>query len=113
MTEGQPRAKIITKSNALTKDTTVRAVKEKVVKEASRSKESLSKRDLTPSNELLLQINTLKVTVEQVEKEREFYFSKLREIELFIQSKLEAGLEGEIEAILKNVQGIMYKVIHF
>ncbi|KAI8611795.1 calponin homology domain-containing protein [Chytriomyces sp. MP71] len=51
----------------------------------------------------------LKLTVEQVEKEREFYFSKLREIEVFVQEQMEnAGAMG-VEQVLEHIQGIMYK----
>ncbi|KAI8811454.1 calponin homology domain-containing protein [Cladochytrium replicatum] len=65
--------------------------------------------------EMTQQTMELKVTVEQVEKEREFYFNKLREIEIFVQQNLEASgvnghvLEPGVEDILKEIQGIMYK----
>ncbi|KAI8924650.1 calponin homology domain-containing protein [Entophlyctis helioformis] len=67
------------------------------------------------TNDMLAQINELKGTVDQVEKEREFYFNKLREIELYIQNRLDAstvsgqGLNVELDETLKEVQGIMYK----
>ena len=75
------------------------------------------------SNELVHQVSLLKTTIEQVEKEREFYFSKLREIgtpcnlfplsnptELFIQATTEAGISRETEKAFKEIQSIMYKV---
>jgi RP/EB family microtubule-associated protein len=58
---------------------------------------------------LTTQVSQLKVTVEQVEKEREFYFSKLREIELYVQGVLENGSSGETEKLFKEVQAIMYR----
>ncbi|TPX38682.1 hypothetical protein SeMB42_g06598 [Synchytrium endobioticum] len=61
-------------------------------------------------NDLTQQALELKLNVEQVEKERDFYFGKLREIEIFVQQLLEAETAGsEIEAKLKEIQGIMYK----
>nr|KAJ3412023.1 hypothetical protein HK105_002462 [Polyrhizophydium stewartii] len=61
------------------------------------------------TNEMTQQIMELKVTVEQVEKEREFYFSKLREIEMYIQSRVEAGIDEHLDDAFKEVQSIMYK----
>ncbi|KAJ3124598.1 hypothetical protein HK098_000994 [Nowakowskiella sp. JEL0407] len=57
----------------------------------------------------------LKVTIEQVEKEREFYFSKLREIEMFVQQQLDphgtgvSELEPPVEQVLQEIQSIMYR----
>ncbi|KAJ3415394.1 hypothetical protein HDV05_004988 [Chytridiales sp. JEL 0842] len=51
----------------------------------------------------------LKLTIEQVEKEREFYFSKLREIEIYIQSQSEAGYTLPPEEAYKQIQDIMYR----
>lgn len=62
------------------------------------------------TGDMTQQISALKVTVEQVEKEREFYFSKLREIELFIQTTVDAGASADMEKAFKEIQAIMYKV---
>lgn len=61
------------------------------------------------------QIMEAKVTVEQVEKEREFYFSKLREIEIYVQQQLEANPGPDTESMLSHISAIMYKVrlLHF
>ncbi|KAJ3089418.1 hypothetical protein HK102_006435 [Quaeritorhiza haematococci] len=60
--------------------------------------------------EMTQQSMELKVNIEQVEKEREFYFGKLREIEIFVQQHLETGgITPEVEAVLKEVQQIMYR----
>jgi hypothetical protein len=56
-------------------------------------------------NELTQQNMDLKVTVDQVEKEREFYFGKLREIEVYVQSLLDNGSQqNSIEDALKSIQ---------
>ncbi|KAJ3026808.1 hypothetical protein HK097_006301, partial [Rhizophlyctis rosea] len=51
----------------------------------------------------------MKIGMEQVEKEREFYFNKLREIEVYVQTQLETGTNPAVEGVLKDVQSIMYK----
>jgi RP/EB family microtubule-associated protein len=53
---------------------------------------------------LTTQVQELKATIDQVEKEREFYFGKLREIELYIQQ------QGSDVPGFKEIQNIMYKV---
>ncbi|KAJ3024189.1 UNVERIFIED_CONTAM: hypothetical protein HDU68_008279 [Siphonaria sp. JEL0065] len=50
----------------------------------------------------------LKDTVGQVEKERDFYFAKLREIEMFVSGQLEENGVANKEA-LTFIQNIMYK----
>ncbi len=40
-------------------------------------------------NELSNEITGLKATVEALEKERDFYFGKLRDIEVLIQNQIE------------------------
>ena len=49
----------------------------------------------------------LKQQMQQLEREREFYFEKLREIEVYCQKLVD---NGETSQIVKDVQQIMYKV---
>ncbi|KAG9474655.1 microtubule-associated protein RP/EB family member 1 [Eleutherodactylus coqui] len=55
------------------------------------------------SAELVQQINVLKITVEDLEKERDFYFGKLRNIELICQEN-----EGESDPVLQRIIEILY-----
>ncbi len=59
--------------------------------------------------ELTQQVVELNGSMEQVTKEREFYFNKLREIEVFVQQHLDGGLENSLDTTLKSVQEILYK----
>lgn len=74
-----------------------------------------------PSPQLQQENATLKETVQGLEKERDFYFSKLRDIELLLQQAVEANPELEKEgdtdeqgtpagmgALIKSVQTILY-----
>ncbi|KAG2181943.1 hypothetical protein INT43_006868 [Umbelopsis isabellina] len=56
------------------------------------------------------QIAELKVTVDGLEKERDFYFGKLRDIEILIQEQLESitGDDAPEGVVLKDIQGILY-----
>ncbi|KAJ2898439.1 microtubule integrity protein mal3 [Coemansia aciculifera] len=57
--------------------------------------------------ELQRQVAESKVLIDTAEKERDFYFAKLREIEVYIQqAELEPG--SEAESIAKQIQAILY-----
>ncbi len=58
--------------------------------------------------ELTSQVAELNGSLEQVTKEREFYFNKLREIEIYVQSAMDES-EGSNDSSLKAVQEILYK----
>ena len=62
------------------------------------------------STAVLAENTQLKTTVEGLERERDFYFSKLRDIELLIQQAIEVDpeIEKDEEGLIKHIQSILY-----
>jgi len=62
------------------------------------------------SSALVLENGQLKETVAGLERERDFYFSKLRDIELLLQQAVEADpeIEKDEEGLVKHIQAILY-----
>lgn len=62
------------------------------------------------SSALQQENNTLKETVQGLERERDFYFSKLRDIELLVQEACEADpeIEKQEDGLIKHIQTILY-----
>ncbi|KAI8049679.1 calponin homology domain-containing protein [Syncephalis plumigaleata] len=57
---------------------------------------------------LTQQLNELRVNVDGLEKERDFYFQKLRDIELLVQEVVNEDPESANNQVLKEIQNILY-----
>lgn len=56
------------------------------------------------------EVTTLRETVGSLERERDFYFNKLRQIELLVQQAVEEDpeLEKQEDGLIKHIQTILY-----
>lgn len=58
---------------------------------------------------LQTQVGDLTTHLEGLEKERDFYFDKLRQIEILVQQQMEVlEAEGKEDKTLKEIQAILY-----
>jgi len=59
---------------------------------------------------LQVEINLLKESVAGLERERDFYFSKLRDIELLVQQAIELTpeMQEDPDGLVAKIQSIMY-----
>ncbi|KAL1918911.1 uncharacterized protein VTP21DRAFT_2292 [Calcarisporiella thermophila] len=58
--------------------------------------------------ELNKQLGEMKIMSESLEHERDFYFGKLRDIEVLVQQQLETAPDGADSAVLREIQAILY-----
>ncbi|KAI7871315.1 calponin homology domain-containing protein [Spinellus fusiger] len=84
------------------------------VSSSSASANTLDNHSTSMIIELNKQIVEFKMTVDGLEKERDFYFGKLRDIEIIVQEQIEAieqeaGDQEPLELpVLKDIQAILY-----
>lgn len=71
-----------------------------------------SLRNASPDHTVVLnlqkELQAERTTVVALEKERDFYFGKLRDIEVLIQQDLEKNPECPEAALLKEIQAVLY-----
>ena len=65
---------------------------------------------LSASSAVVQENTALKETVTGLERERDFYFSKLRDIELLVQQAIEVDpeIEKDEDGLIKHIQAILY-----
>lgn len=61
------------------------------------------------NTELGLKVEDLEATILELEKERDFYFGKLRNVELMLQVKQDAGFENcDLDGVVDNIFQVLY-----
>lgn len=123
----QRRAPVTTTAPARTRPapavgTTARVARTAGATAASRNNVAHSQEPDVPDEAIMTlttQMDDLKVSLDSLERERDFYFNKLRDIELMVQERLalieppndgEESLEagGPEEVLLKQIQAVLY-----
>ncbi|EGG14792.1 microtubule-associated protein EB1 [Cavenderia fasciculata] len=94
-----PAAASTTTTQVIEQIKTVTIVDPELVKELEQTKED---------NQRLLEENTkAKIQVEEVERDRDFFYEKLRDVEIFCQDNIK--LEGTAEEAIAQILAILYK----
>ncbi|KAI8329314.1 calponin homology domain-containing protein [Chlamydoabsidia padenii] len=79
---------------------------------SGRTSAGVDNRSASVIMDLNKQIAELKLTVDGLEKERDFYFGKLRDIEILVQDQVDAANADQVDdheiACLKEIQTILY-----
>lgn len=105
-----------TKTNpAATRTTTTRTQKEnKAVRNVLPSNDLKTDAILADANlmkknsELNTRLTEMEAHMLEVEKERDFYFEKLRDVEVMLQVHQEKGEEGDPDSLIENVFKVLY-----
>jgi RP/EB family microtubule-associated protein len=64
---------------------------------------------LKRNTELEAQIRELETTIVDIEKERDFYFGKLRNVELMLQVKQDKGFEAcDLDSLVDSIFKVLY-----
>lgn len=50
----------------------------------------------------------LRITVDEMQRERDFYFNKLRDIEMIVQEGQEGRISGDAQSVTKRIGDILY-----
>ncbi|OJJ85504.1 microtubule-binding protein BIM1 [Aspergillus glaucus CBS 516.65] len=107
---GAPPASAGSRSGATSQSSARRGVTPTAAAAAVRPRVAAAGASSAATAALQQEVATQKEAIGGLEKERDFYFAKLRDIELLLQSAIEADpdLEKDDDSLVKHIQGILY-----
>jgi len=109
----QPRATVETKAPLRASENRSRPVRNNNISKGTTGPKARADAQLAKKNaELETKVSELETTVCEIEKERDFYFGKLRSIELFLQMKQDQDWEGcERADVVENLFKVLYATV--